>query len=375
MSEFKYNLPSSLTFDNYTYFEKELRDALGNKDIDHLILDAENTNYISSAGLRVILSFKNKYQNLEVINTSTEVYDVFQMTGFTNIISVSRAFRKVSIEGCPCIGKGAHGLVYRLAPDTIVKVYYDEHTTLEDIKCERELSKKAFVMGLPTAIALDIVKVGDSYGTVFELLNASSCAKYINESKENTDHFIDKAVAILKHIHGIKSTDGDLPDMKQYTYVYFDKVKEFFDEETYNKVKTLIDSIPTTMTLLHGDFHLKNQLMVGDELMLIDMDTLSIGDPIFELASICNSYYEFARLDKRAVESFLDISVEKAEYIWKQLSRKYYSDLDDEQYNHMCNKIMVLGCMRALHFFKKRNYPQELFDHCLSDLKTALETL
>ena len=65
----------------------------------------------------------------------------------------------------------------------------------------------------------------------------------------------------------------------------------------------------------------------------------------------------------------------KAEYIWKQLSRKYYSDLNDEQYNHMCNKIMVLGCMRALHFFRKRNYPQELFDHCLSDLKEALTQL
>lgn len=373
--DFKYNLPPSLTFDNYTEFDHDLRIVLGNQKIDRLILDAENTKYISSAGLRVLLNYKNKYPELEVINTSTEVYDVFEMTGFTNIIKVSKAFRKVSIDGCPCIGKGAHGAVYRLAPDTIVKVYYDEHTTLEDIKCERELSKKAFVMGLPTAIALDTVKVGDMYGTVFELLNASSCSKYINESKENTDHFIDKAVEILKRIHHITSTDGDLPDMKQCTYVYFDKVKEFFDEETYNKVKALIDSIPTTMTLLHGDFHLKNQLMVGDELMLIDMDTLSIGDPIFELASICNSYYEFARLDKRAVESFLDISVEKAEYIWKQLSRKYYSDLNDEQYNHMCNKIMVLGCMRALHFFKKRNYPQELFDHCLSDLKEALAQL
>ena len=373
--EFKYHLPTSLSFDNHLEFEKELLIVIGEQPVDHLILDAENTKYISSAGLRVLLTFKNKYGNVEVINTSTEVYDVFEMTGFTNIITVSKAFRKVSIEGCPCIGKGAHGAVYRLAPDTIVKVYYDEHTTLEDIKCERELSKKAFVMGLPTAIALDIVKVDDMYGTVFELLNASSCSKYINESQENIDHFIDKAVEILKKIHHIASTDGDLPDMKQCTYVYLDKVKEFFDEETYNKIKALIDSIPTTMTLLHGDFHLKNQLMVGQELMLIDMDTLSIGDPIFELASICNSYYEFARLDKRAVESFLDISVEKAEYIWKQLSRKYYSDLDDEQYNHMCNKIMVLGCMRALHFFRKRNYPRELFDHCLSDLKNALSLI
>ena len=373
--EFKYHLPSSLSFDNHVEYEQEVLTVTNGQTVDHLVLDAENTKYISSAGLRVLLTFKNKFGVVDVINASTEVYDIFEMTGFTNIINVSKAFRKVSIEGCPCIGKGAHGAVYRLAPDTIVKVYYDEHTTLDDIKNERELSKKAFVMGLPTAIALDIVKVGDLYGTVFELLNASSCSKYINESQENTDHFIDKAVEILKRIHKVAVDDGSLPDMKQLTYGYLEKAKPFFDEETYAKVKALIDSIPTTMTLLHADFHLKNQLMVGSELMLIDMDTMSIGDPIFELASICNSYYEFAILDKRAVESFLDISVEKAKYIWEQLSRKYYSDLSDEEYAHMCNKIRVIGCMRALHFFKKRNYPQELFDHCLSDLTTALNAI
>ena len=123
---------------------------------------------------------------------------------------------------------------------------------------------------------------------------------------------------------------------------------------------------------MHGDFHLKNQLMVGNDLMLIDMDTLCIGDPIFELASICNSYYEFSFLDPRSVEDFLGISVDKARYIWKELSRKYYSDLNDEEYIKISNKARVLGCMRALHFFNKRGYPKETFDHCLNDMKEAL---
>lgn len=373
--DFKYTLPSSLSFDNNTEYEQEVYTVVGNQPVDHLILDANNTKYISSAGLRSLLNFKNKYGIVEVINASTEVYDIFEMTGFTNTISVTKRLREVSIEGCPCIGKGAHGAVYRLAPDTIVKVYYDEHTTLDDIKNERELSKKAFVMGLPTAIALDIVKVNDLYGTVFELLDASSVSKYINESQENTDLFIDKAVDILKRIHKVVVDDGSLPDMKQLSYGYLDKSKALLDDETYQRIRALIDSVPATMTLLHGDFHLKNQLMVGSDLMLVDMDTLSIGNPIFEMASICNCYYEYGILDPRSVESFLDISAEKAKYIWEQLSRKYYDDLNDEEYAYMCNKIRVIGCMRALHFFKKRNYPQELFDQCMKDLKQALNSL
>ena len=181
METLNYQLPSSLSFDTCESTEKEINDLLSKKNYDAVVLDAGNTRYISSAGLRVVLGIKKKVDDTSVINASTEVYDIFEMTGFTKIVNIQKAFPVVSVEGCPLIGKGAHGAVYRLAPDTIVKVYYDKHTTLDDIKNERELSKKAFVMGLPTAIALQIVKVGEDYGTIFELLDASSCTKYVNE--------------------------------------------------------------------------------------------------------------------------------------------------------------------------------------------------
>ena len=372
METLHYQLPSSLSFDNCELVEKEINNLLSQQNYEAVILDAGNTKYISSAGLRVVLGIKKKIDNTSVVNASTEVYDIFEMTGFTKIVNVEKAYPVISIEGCPLIGKGAHGAVYRLAPDTIVKVYYDEHTTIEDIKNERELSKKAFVMGLPTAIALQIVKVGEDYGTIFELLDASSCTKYVNESQENTDAFINQAVKVLKHMHSREVTDGSLPDMKKLSFGYLEKVKSFLDEQTHKTLYKLIDEVPDSRTLMHGDFHLKNQLMVGNDLMLIDMDTLCIGDPIFELASICNSYYEFSFLDPRSVEDFLGISVDKARYIWKELSRKYYSDLNDEEYIKISNKARVLGCMRALHFFNKRGYPKETFDHCLNDMKEAL---
>ena len=372
MKTLNYQLPSSLSFDNCELVDNEVNDLLSKEDYDAVVLDAANTKYISSAGLRVVLGIKKKVDNTSVINASTEVYDIFEMTGFTKIVNIEKAFPVISIEGCPLIGKGAHGAVYRLAPDTIVKVYYDEHTTIEDIKNERELSKKAFVLGLPTAIALQIVKVGDNFGTIFELLDATSCSKYVNESLQNTDDFINKAVKILKYMHSREITDGSLPDMKKLTFGYLEKVKSFLDQETYDKLFKLISEVPDAKTLIHGDFHLKNQLMVGTDLMLIDMDTLCVGDPIFELASVCNSYFEFSYLDSRSVEDFLGISVDKARYIWLQISRKYYSDLSDEEYEKRCAKARVLGCMRALHFFNKRHYSKETFDQCLKDLQESL---
>ena len=376
MSEktFEYLLPSTLSFDNYLEVEKDIHLKIDRQSFEHIILNASNTKYISSAGLRVILGIRNKGYRVSVIDVSPEVYDVFDMTGFTKIIEVERAFRQVSIDGCRCIGKGVHGTVYSLAPDTIVKVY-SNNTTLEEIKNERELSKRAFVYGLPTAIPLDIVKVGDQFGTIFELLNAISCASYISESQENTDDFINKATDLLKKIHSIEVNDGSLPDMKERVVAYVNDLKGHLSDDDFNKTLNIIKNVPQTNTLLHCDFHLKNQLVVKGELMLIDMDTLCIGHPYFELASTCNSYYQYGIIDSTLITDFLGISVEKANYIWWGIAKKYFSDLNEEEYQLAINKIRLIGLVRAFHFFTKHNYDKAIINKALNELITVLANL
>ena len=138
MNTFVYQLPNSLSFDNYSEVEIDILNQLEKAQYEAIVLDAKDMRYISSAGLRVVLNLKKKYDDVSVINASIEVYDIFEMTGFTNLVTVEKALREVSVEGCKIIGKGAHGTVYLTAPDTIVKVY-EKGASLEDIKKEREL--------------------------------------------------------------------------------------------------------------------------------------------------------------------------------------------------------------------------------------------
>ena len=88
-----------------------------------VIIDSEELEYISSAGLRVILRLKKDCPDLKVINVRPEVYEVLDMTGFTEMMEIRKGFRKMSVAGCELIGQGANGKVYRIDPDTIVKVY------------------------------------------------------------------------------------------------------------------------------------------------------------------------------------------------------------------------------------------------------------
>ena len=57
----------------------------------NLVLDLKCLEYISSAGLRVLLSAQKKMQkigSMKVTNVCAEVMEVFEMTGFADILTI-----------------------------------------------------------------------------------------------------------------------------------------------------------------------------------------------------------------------------------------------------------------------------------------------
>jgi anti-sigma B factor antagonist len=57
----------------------------------NLVLDFKKLEYISSAGLRVLLGAEKKMQkigSMKVINVCEEVMEVFEMTGFADILTI-----------------------------------------------------------------------------------------------------------------------------------------------------------------------------------------------------------------------------------------------------------------------------------------------
>ena len=60
-------------------------------DLKNLVLDFKGVDYISSAGLRVILTAQKKMNvqgSMELINVSEAVMDIFEMTGFADILVI-----------------------------------------------------------------------------------------------------------------------------------------------------------------------------------------------------------------------------------------------------------------------------------------------
>ena len=65
-----------------------------NNDVEeakNLVLDFKSLEYISSAGLRVLLGTQKKMQkigSMKVINVCEEIMEVFEMTGFADILTI-----------------------------------------------------------------------------------------------------------------------------------------------------------------------------------------------------------------------------------------------------------------------------------------------
>ena len=69
--------------------DKTINEDIG--DAKNLVLDVKGMEYISSAGLRVLLSAQKKMQkigSMKVINVCEVVMEVFEMTGFADILVI-----------------------------------------------------------------------------------------------------------------------------------------------------------------------------------------------------------------------------------------------------------------------------------------------
>ena len=334
--------------------EKEIEVARAQSSASDLLLDASELNYISSAGLRVILRLRKQMPDLSVINVSPEVYEIFDMTGFTEMINVQKAYRQISVEGCEVIGQGANGKVYRIDPDTIVKVYLNPDS-LPEIHRERELARTAFVLGVPTAIPYDVVRVGEGYGSVFELLNADSFVKLLTKGKKSLDEVAKMSIDLLKLIHSTEVKPGSMPDMKAVALDWADFLKDYLPEDLYTKLHDLVAAVPEDHHMMHGDYHLKNVMLQNGESLLIDMDTLCYGHPVFELASMFNAYVGYGELDHDITLNFMGIPFETAKEFWDKSLKLYLDDADEETIRSVEEKAQIVGYTRIMRRRIRRN--------------------
>ena len=105
----------NITATNSDAVGKELSEILKGRGELGFAIDASDITYVSSSGLRVLMMLSQELDDpIRVFNVGPELYSIFDITGFTEILKVERKMNTLDIEGCEILGKGALGTVYKL---------------------------------------------------------------------------------------------------------------------------------------------------------------------------------------------------------------------------------------------------------------------
>ena len=301
----------------------EFEDALSGEPSSEegVIIDAGGLEYISSAGLRVLLAAKKRCKGkiFRVVNVNDEVMNVFDVTGFSEIMDISRAVRQLSVEGCDRIGAGACGEVFRLDDETIIKLYYPR-VKKEEIEQEKALAKKAFVMGVPTAISYDIVEADGRTGVVYELIKSKTIGELIRGDEGHLEKYVDMYAAVCRQ--SLEALPGQLPSFKDINRSDIPNVTGITEEERAY-LHRFLDLIPDRMNCLHGDLNINNIMVQNGECCLIDMGEFSTGTPMFDLSRILFSM-EFAGAAKGEFNSFYKLPQDIVTHILHLFLEKYF---------------------------------------------------
>ena len=335
-------------------FEAELAEVCSGNPHTSMIFDAEKLDYVASSGLRIILKLAKTEKNFSVENVSPAVFSVFEMTGFSRIINIRKALRKIDLEKCERIGFGGNGAVYRVSEDEIVKVNYNP-ATYADLDMELAKAKEAFLLGIPTAISFDLVDCGEGRrGVVYETIKSRTLGETIQSSPEHMDELTEKYVGQLNILHAVHTDNPVFGSAKDNYRKQVENVSKFLTEEEGKMLEQILDVLPEGDRLCHCDAHPKNIMIQNEDMLWIDMEGMSVGHPIYDLISIAvilngirtdEMTLGICGMDIQTVQKFKDCFI-----------RKYFKTEDPEMiqtYGSILDALRLIRTVFAVGFTSK----------------------
>ncbi len=340
-----------------------------------LVFDFGHVDYISSAGLRVLMKFRKKEKDtVRIINVSADIMDVFDQTGLSSIFEIHRTIKHYNLKGLEKIAQGANGEVYRLDNENIVKVFA-EKAPIETIERERELAKQALIFGIPTALSYMVSIMEeegkpDRYGIVFETIDADTLSVQLKEHPETYDEFVKEYISLYKSIHETEDSEGAFLPMKNIYHEAIDECKSFYTDEEVSKLKALVDAIPDRNTLIHGDYHPNNIMVQDGELVLIDMGDMSTGHPIFDFLATASTQVNLVKLSPEFAQQHTRMPVELISRTWGRLIEEYFCDRSPEERARIEKQICDYSKLKvALAPYYGRGASEEIIRASVEDAK------
>ena len=148
-------------------YGNEILEFAKRTDFDKVKVDASDLEYISSAGLRIMMQIAKSGKEFSVEELNAATYEIFSVTGFIDVMTVKKKYRVISVDDLEIIRRDDDGFVYELPDDKMLKVY-NSYVDEDHVDKDKDTVKKLLLEGLPVMIALETVRIEDGrMGIIF----------------------------------------------------------------------------------------------------------------------------------------------------------------------------------------------------------------
>lgn len=245
--------------------------------------------------------------------------------------------KEFSIDGMTAMCKGGTGECFRVDEDKILKLYYDGMPK-EMAYREKECARTALIIGVPTPISYDVVRVGERRGVIYEILNARTMSQAIVDNPDNIAKYAKEYADIAKSLRSVK---GDADRFGKATEIFREALSHFdyLDEAAIGKIAGYLDYLDTFDRYVHGDFQPNNVMVDDKNVMLIDLGGFSVGNPVIDLATTYFCF--FASPDALYYETSPFTGMTKSQHaeLWEKFISAYYGVRDYEEAKELYSEL------------------------------------
>ena len=262
--------------------QKQLKQAVEGREKKALVMDAENLGYISSAGIRIIVDLRQQFEDMKIVRVSREIYDIFSMTGVTNMLPVERSIHEIKKPAeTELLAREEDGAIYHYSAEQDVKLF-DPEISPDEVMHRWKLSRIAVSQGIPTPIAFDVVACEDRYGIVYQHTDGVTLADVFEERPDDMEEELTMLAKLLDKLHHSTLEEGVLPDAAERMLSEL-KEENALSEEDRMALIRLVQSLKRQDTFVVGSLRLGNVLLQNGRLLLLDLTRCGRGNPVIDL--------------------------------------------------------------------------------------------
>ena len=269
-------------------------------------------------------------------------------------------YLEINLADWQQVGEGGNGKTYvnSAAPGEILKVNNARLSTLEAVQHEYDISKAVASLGLSVPEMYHIVRVGDAYGTISQLIKGKkSLSRICQENPESTEEMARLLCQKGKELAATPCNTDFFPSRKQQALLAIEKAT-YVSKRNKKTVRAFIETIPENTGCSHGDFQTGNLIQAGEKYYWIDLDRFAYGDPLFDIGHlflICHLYAPMKR-----VQDIFHMSLDQFQRFWDAFAKEYTGKEYHSEFDALAGKFAAIDVILRT-VFQKPTFVEKLF--------------